>query len=273
MTTIRQRILDTLSGHPGIYAVAFRNLATGEEILIREKETFHAASTMKVPVMIAVFKQAAAGRFSLSDPVMVKNTFKSIVDNSEYRLHPEDDSEQDLYHQAGTQRPLSDLVCRMIIKSSNLATNIVIELVGGQYVTQAMRELGAKDIQVLRGVEDGKAYRAGLNNTTTAYDLMLIFEKMAQGATVSPAASKEMINILLDQRFNSIIPAQLPAGVKVAHKTGEITGVRHDAGIVFLPDGRRYVLVLLSKELESAEEGAQAMAAVSRMIYGHVTGK
>lgn len=267
---LKRRIQDTLAKHPGVFAVAFRDLTTGKEILINEKNVFHAASTMKVPVMIEVYKQAAAGKFVLSDSIMIRNSFRSIVDSSEFTLDPNDDSEQTLYHQAGSQQPLSHLVYNMIIRSSNLATNMVIELVNARNVTQTMRELGAQDIQVLRGVEDNKAFEKGLNNTTTAYDLMLIFEKIAQGKAVDSAAAEAMIKILLDQQFNDIIPARLPKDVKVAHKTGEINGVRHDAGIVFLPDGRKYVLVLLSKELKDVPAAVGAMAAVSKMIYEYM---
>ena len=160
----------------------------------------------------------------------------------------------------------------MIIASSNLATNIVIEMVGANAVTQTMHELGAKDIRVLRGVEDTKAFVKGLNNTVTAYDLMVIYEKMAKGEIVDQKASQAMIEILLDQRFNTIIPARLPEGVRVAHKTGNIAGVLHDSGIVFLPDGRKYVLVLLSKDLEDAEGAKTAMAKVSELLYQHVAG-
>jgi len=123
---------------------------------------------------------------------------------------------------------------------------------------------------VLRGVEDQKAYDAGLNNTTTAFDLLLIFEKIAAGKAVNKKADEAMIKILLDQRFNEIIPAYLPSTVKVAHKTGSITGVQHDCGIVFLPDGRKYVLVLLSKQLEDPVAAIRAMANVSAMIYNSV---
>lgn len=267
---LKRRIQDTLAKHPGVFAVAFKDLAIGEEILINERAVFHAASTMKVPVMIEVYKQAAAGKFALSDSIMIRNTFRSIVDSSEFTLDPNEDSEQGLYQQAGAQQALSYLVYNMIIRSSNLATNMVIELVDARKVTQTMRELGAKDIQVLRGVEDDKAFEKGLNNTTTAYDLMLIFEKIAQGNAVDSAASEEMVKILLKQEFNDIIPARLPKDVKVAHKTGEISGVRHDAGIVFLPDGRRYVLVLLSKELKDVPAAVEAMAGVSEMIYRYM---
>jgi beta-lactamase class A len=130
-----------------------------------------------------------------------------------------------------------------------------------------MRELGAEHINVLRGVEDIKAFDAGLNNTTTALDLMIIFEKIARGQAVDEKSSREMIKILLDQKHNDIIPALLPADVKVAHKTGSISGVRHDSGIVFLPDGRKYVLVLLSKNLKNPEKAIKLMAEISLIIY------
>jgi beta-lactamase class A len=270
MQQLRQSIITELSKQKGTFAVAFKDLKSGNELLINEHDTFHAASTMKTPVMIEVFKQAAKKRFSLSDSLVIKNEFKSIVDNSTYSLDSTDDSELDLYKHIGEKRTIYDLVYDMIIASSNLATNMIIELVNAKKVTQTMHRLGAKNIQVLRGVEDDKAFEKGLNNTTTAYDLMVIFEKMARGKTASKEASQAMIKILLDQRFNDIIPAYLPQEVKVAHKTGFITGLHHDSGIVFLPDGRKYVLVLLSKKLEDEKAAVKSMAAVSEMIYRYI---
>ncbi len=267
---VRERILNELSFQKGIFAVAFKDISTKKEILINEKEAFHAASTMKTPVMIEVFRQAAAKKFSLNDSMIIKNEFRSIVDSSLYSLDSTDDSEFELYKQIGKKKSIYDLVYNMIIASSNLATNIIIELVDAKNVTQTMRGYGAKDIQVLRGVEDQKAYDKGLNNTTTAYDLMLIFEKIARGKAVNKKASIAMIKILLDQEFNYIIPAQLPTEIKVAHKTGFITGIHHDSGIIFLPDGRKYVLVLLSKNLENEKQAIKAMANVSRLIYEYV---
>lgn len=267
---LRNEILKVLGQQPGIFAVAFRDLSNGQQILIHEHEVFHAASTMKTPVMIEVFKQSAAGNFSLSDSVVVKNEFISIVDGSTFSLDPAGDSEQLLYNNVGRKEVLSELVKQMIIASSNLATNIIIEMVGAQKVTQTMHELGAKDIRVLRGVEDTKAFEKGLNNTVTAYDLMVIYEKLASGEVVDSKASKSMIDILLDQRINTIISSRLPDQAKVAHKTGNITGVLHDSGIVFLPDGRKYVLVLLSKELKDTEGSKVAMAKVSELLYQHV---
>lgn len=270
---VKEAITKELAQQPGIYGVAFKDLSTGEEILINEREVFHAASTMKTPVMIEVFEQANEGKFSLTDSILVRNEFRSIVDGSTFSLDSAEDSEKELYTVTSTKRTLDSLVYDMIIVSSNLATNIIIELVDAKNVTQSMRDLGAKDIQVLRGVEDDKAFAAGLSNTTTAYDLMVIFEKLAKGEAVSKQASEAMIDILFDQRFNEIIPANLPADVKVAHKTGSINGVQHDSGIVFLPDGRKYVLVILSKNLKDEKAAIANMAKVSEIIYKYVAGR
>jgi beta-lactamase class A len=271
LAKLKQTLLTHFSAHQGTYALAFKDLYTGETLLINETENFHAASTMKTPVMIEVFKQAAEGRWQLSDSLPVINEFTSIADGSKYSLRPEDDSEQELYRLIGRKCTLYDLVYHMIIKSSNLATNILIEYVDANKVTQTMRSLGAPYIQVRRGVEDNKAYERGLNNTTTAYDLLVIFEKIATGQAVSAQASEQMLNILLDQKFNDIIPALLPPGVQVAHKTGLITGVHHDSGIVILPNGRKYVLVLLSKNLEDINQGTQVLAQASKIIYEYVS--
>lgn len=264
---LKEKINKEFAKQEGIFALAFKDLQSGEELLIKERISFHAASTMKTPVLIETYKQAAAGKFSISDSMPVKNTFKSIVDGSEYSLDPASDSETDLYTKINTKLPISGLLYRMIIQSSNLATNLIIELVGANNVTQTMRTLGAKDISVLRGVEDTKAFQKGLNNTTTAYDLMLIYNDIALGKTVNKKTSDAMINILLDQKFNEIIPAKIPSNVKVAHKTGSITGVSHDSGIIFLPNGRKYVLVLLSKDIKDEKKAMNAMANVSSMIY------
>src|SRR5688572_14761424 len=209
MRTLQDDILKELAAQKGTFAVGFKNLSTRDELFFNEHEFFHAASTIKTPVLIEVYRQAMEKKFSLDDSLVLKNEFKSIVDGSVYSLNPADDSETDLYKQI-------------------VEKQMIIELVDAKKVTQTMRELGAKNIQVLRGVEDSKAYGRGLNNTTTAYDLLLIFEKIAKEEAVSPSASQAMIHILLDQRFNDIIPAMLAPDVKIAHKTGSITGVQHD---------------------------------------------
>ena len=269
--SVKTAIQNRLATVEGVFAVAFKDLKTGKTLFVNEKESFHAASTMKTPVMIEVYKQAKAGKFSLKDSIPLKNEFKSIVDGSPFILSIADDSADSIYQKIGYKMTVFDLTYQMIIRSSNLATNVLIDLVGAKNVNATMRTFGANDIQILRGVEDTKAFEKGLNNTVTAYDLMLIYEKIAKYKAINKRASKEMIKILIDQNFNSVIPAKLPKNVVVAHKTGSITGVQNDSGIVYLPDGRKYVVVLLSKKLTDTKAGIAALADVSEMLYKYVT--
>ncbi|WP_235918521.1 serine hydrolase [Sediminibacterium soli] len=271
--SVSAEIKRLFAGQRGVFAMAFRNSQTGETILINEQESFHAASTMKTPVMIELFRLDGLKKIRLTDSVVVRNSFSSIVDSSGYSLNAADDGQQELYTQIGTKKTIGDLLYQMIIKSSNLATNLLIELADARQVTQTMRQLGAEKTQVLRGVEDSKAYRKGWNNTTTALDLMTIYDKMARAEIIDAKACDEMIGILLDQQFNEIIPAKLPKEVRVAHKTGSITGVQHDSGIVLLPDGRKYVLVLLSKNLEDEKAAVETLAAVSELVYRYASGQ
>jgi beta-lactamase class A len=267
LDAVQRDIEKTLKSVDGIFAVAFESLDGEGGLCLNEKMMFHAASTMKTPVMIEVFRQSREGRFSLDDSLLVRNEFRSIVDGSSYQLDLKDDSDDSMYEKLGAKLSIRTLLRQMITVSSNLATNLLMELVGAKQVTTTMRSLGASYIEVLRGVEDGKAFEKGLNNRTSASDLLVIMKAIAQERAVDSAASKEMLAILLDQKFNELIPALLPPAVRVAHKTGNITGVEHDSGVVLLPDGRRYVLVILSKDLKDVDAGKKAIALVSRRIY------
>ncbi len=268
------QIQEKFASTSGDFAIAFRDLKDPSVALsLNADDVFHAASTMKVPVMIEIFKQAANGKLSLADEIEVKNEFKSIVDGSPYAMDIDRDSGEGLYESIGSKRSVEQLVTDMIIYSSNLATNIVIALVDARNITKTMRDLGAKNIQVLRGVEDMKAFDKGLNNTTTANDLLRIFQALATGTLVSKEANEKMIRILLEQHDREVIPAHLPAEVRVAHKTGWITGIYHDAGIVYLPDGSKYILVLMSKKMEDTPKGIAMMADVSKMVYDFMAAK
>jgi beta-lactamase class A len=257
-----------LAAHPQQkIAVAYYDLATGATLLRNEREVFHAASTMKVPVMLGVYEAVTRGELRLDQPVLVKNEFVSILDGSKYALESREDSDAGLYDLVGTELPLSELVRRMEVRSSNLATNIVIELIGAPRVMRLMKAIGANDIQVLRGVEDDKAYRAGMNNTTTAYDLMLVFRTLAERKAVNAEASAAMIEILAAQEHNDGIPAGLPPGTRVAHKTGSITAISHDAGLVFRPDGTQYVLVVLTRGFAKGDDAQAVIAEISRVLW------
>ncbi len=265
---VEKQIETLINETAGTYAVAFADLSdTSRQIIINEKIVFHAASTMKTPVMMEIFKQSQNGQIGLYDKVLVKNQFTSIVDGSSYSIDVNEDSDESLYDQIGNEVSVFDLMYNMIINSSNLATNILIEKIGAENVTRTMRELGAMDIKILRGVEDIKAYRKGMSNTTTAYDLLVLYKQIGQNSFLDEVSCRRMTNILLDQKHNDLIPAYLPSNVKVAHKTGFITKILHDSGFVILPDGRKYTLVILSKEWKTQEEATETIAQISKMIY------
>ncbi len=271
LAELRSR-LEARIGESGaeVAGVYFRDLTSADSILIDVDSRVHAASMMKVPVLIQLFRDAEAGAFALDDSVVVTNTFASIVDGSPYELGVPDDSEGTLYDRLGARESIRQLAELMITVSSNLATNILIELVDAKRVQATMRELGADSIAVLRGVEDILAYRAGLNNTTTARDLGVIFEAIYENRAASPESCREMLEILSRQRFNEGIPAGLPAGTRVAHKTGSITAIRHDGGIVYTEDGKAFVLVVLTKGIEESSVADALIADVARLVYEEV---
>jgi beta-lactamase class A len=246
--------------------VAFRTLDGRTEWYFHANDAFHAASTMKIPVLIELFHQVHEGKLKLDDPLLVKNEFHSLVDGSIYTLDPADDSEADLYKAAGQTRTLQQLCELMITVSSNLATNLLIEKLGVENIRATVHSLHADGMNVMRGVEDGKAFAKGLNNTTTARGLQQLLDAIARGVAVDLESSRQMLEILERQKFNEGIPAGLPAGTRVAHKTGEITKIHHDAAIVFAP--RPFVLVILVRGLADTKVSAALMADITRRLYG-----
>ena len=264
---LEKKIVSRFNDETGNFALAFKNLDDGKEILINENEIFHAASTIKTPVMIEFYRQLHQGKLSLKDTLQIKNEFKSIVDGSMYKLSEFDDSDKNTYNKLGQYYSINNLIYEMITISSNFATNILIDYIGANNVTKSMKEIGALNIDILRGVEDIKAFELGLNNTTSAKDLLIIYEKLAKGKIIDNESSAIMIDILKDQKYDDIIPKYLPKNIEIANKTGMITGVHHDSGIVFLKDGKKYVIVLLSKNMSDMESGTEMMARISELIY------
>ena len=249
-------------------AVAMRTLDGRRELLIDPDKAFHAASTMKVPVMIELFRQAEAGTLSLDDRLPVRNEFHSIVDGSVYQLSVGDDSDAEVYRNIGQTMTLRDLCEAMITVSSNFAANLLIERVGAANVRRTVHRLGADGMVVLRGVEDQKAFDKGMNNETTARALDVLLTAIAEGKAVSARADAEMVAILKRQKFHDAIPAGLPEGTAVAHKTGNITRIHHDAAIVYGP--RPYVLVVLVRGIEDTKVSGPLIASISREVWNEL---
>jgi beta-lactamase class A len=226
---------------------------------------------MKIPVMLEVLRAVEGGRLGLDQGILLVNRFHSIVDGTPYSLDAGDDSDSLVYALVGQRVPVRELLERMIVRSSNLATNALIALVGADRANATAHALGASHIRVLRGVEDLKAYDAGLNNTTTSADLAVLLEKIESGEALGPASARLMKEILLRQQFNDEIPAGLPPGTPVAHKTGSITATLHDAAIVYPPSRKPYVLVVLTRNIPQEKVAQQLIADISRLTWNHAT--
>jgi len=255
-------LVEASGAEVGVY---YRSLGEGGDSLALGADTrMHAASTMKVPVMMRLFLDEAEGLRSLDDSVQVTRTFRSIVDGSPFDLPPESDSDTTFYGRVGEWVSLRELVDRMVTWSSNLATNVVIQEADARRVTAMLREMGADSMEVLRGVEDLKAFEAGLSNTATARDLGIVMAEVATGSRFSPEAREEMLAVLERQHFRENIPAGLPAGTRVANKTGWITAHNHDAAVVFPPSAPPYVLVVMVRGIEEQEEAAALVAEIGR---------
>ena len=253
-------------------AVAFMDLGSGATYYRNADTLFHAASTMKVPVLVEAFYAAREGRISLDQQLLLVNQFASIVDGSAYGLDPAEDSDTALFSLVGQRVPIRDLARRMITRSSNLATNTMVAILGAEQINATARKLGATRSLVLRGVEDQKAFDRGMNNTMTARDLAHLFTALERRQVAGEADTRDMLDVLLAQEFNEKIPAGLPPGTRVAHKTGEITAVSHDGGIVYPPGRAPYVIVVLTRGVRDGRASASLIADISRIVYAHATG-
>jgi beta-lactamase class A len=271
-STLAGQVHQRIAQVPGAQvAVFYRRLSDGDSLAIDADTVYHAASTMKVPVMIELFHAIDARRLTLNQPVLVTNQFTSIADGSPFSADSADDSDSTLYHEIGHRVPLQRLMDLMIQKSSNLATNTVIALVGAKNVDSAAHALGVTRMRVLRGVEDGKAFQMGLNNVTTARDLAILMRAIAEDRAGSKTSCAAMRAILFGQEFHDEIPAGLPPGTRVAHKTGSITGHLHDAAIVYPSGAGPYVLVVLTRGIPDEKVAQALIADVSRLVYARAT--
>ncbi|MEK6753529.1 MAG: serine hydrolase [Chloroflexota bacterium] len=272
MTQLEEFISQSSQFADKAISVAVCDLQTQKEILINADEIMHPASTMKVPVMMEVFRQAQAGLLSLDERLKIFNSFKSIVDGSEFALDPADDSEPTLYKRVGETESIRELTRLMIVRSSNLATNLLMEKVGAARVDAFIKELGIADMTVIRGLEDKKAYQLNINNSASARSSTYMMRLIAEGKVVSKEACDEMIQIMLGQEFNESIPALLPSSAKVAHKTGWTGSFFHDTGIVFPQSREPYAISIFTHGFpeEHENEAHNCMAQISKIIYDEI---
>jgi beta-lactamase class A len=188
---------------------------------------------MKLALVIAAYRAAEAGRLDLDHAVPVHNCFASAVGVGHFGLDESEDSDPEPWARRGQRLALRWLAYRSIVRSSNLATNLLLDAVGTVEVNEALKVVGATDSAVSRGIEDADAREAGLQNVVTARDLALTLRVLVAGGAASRESCDEILSVLAAQQINDAIPAGLPPGTRVAHKSGWVEGVSHDAGIVY----------------------------------------
>jgi beta-lactamase class A len=253
-------------------AVAVRDVETSIEFDHESDRWFHAASTIKIPILVGVFGSVHAGELLPQSRLHVRNRFRSAHDGSIFRVDPERDANAVVHAAIGKTMQVRELAFHMIATSSNLATNLLLDFVGLQSMQRTLADLGLDDgIELHRGVEDNRAFDAGISNRVTASGLARLLKLIAEERAFSCTLSKEMLDILHAQEFNSGIPVPLPKRTRVAHKTGEISTIAHDAGIVYLPGRNPYVLVVLTEWEPDGTGRQQVIGRVSEAVYEFLT--
>lgn len=269
-----RKTLETIAREAGVLqlAVTYHDYETDTGWSCHGDAWFHAASTIKLPVLLGVFGAVEAGRLSLAARVHVRNRFLSAHDGSPYRVASGRDANTEVHAQIGKTMTVADLARHMIVTSSNLATNLLLEVVGLEWMQRSLTELGVEGVELERGVEDERAFQADFNNRVTAAGLLKVLRLIEDEKAFSAEASRQMLAILHAQEFRGGIPAGLPDDARVANKTGEISTVAHDAGLVYLPDRKPYALALLTEWKASDTSGRrETLARISQAVYRHLT--
>ena len=253
-------------------AVAVHDLETGAEFRYRSERWFHAASTIKLAVLLGVYGAIHEKRLVPQSRLHVRNRFRSAYDGSSFRILSERDADSEVQNAIGKTMRIGELARNMIIRSSNLATNLLLDLLGIEFLQRVLEQHDLSGIDLRRGVEDELAFEHGINNRVNADGLVHLLRLIAEERAFSPELSRSMLDILHDQEFRSGIPAGLPAHARVAHKTGEISTVAHDAGIVYLPKRKPYVVAILTEWEPETAGRSPTIAAASYMVYEHLMG-
>ncbi|MDQ2667585.1 MAG: class A beta-lactamase-related serine hydrolase [Gemmatimonadota bacterium] len=253
-------------------AVVIADLETGAEFHYHADRWFHAASTIKVAILVGVFGAIFRGELLPQSRVHVRNRFLSAYDGSPYRVRLDRDANPDVHREVGRTLRVSELAEAMITTSSNLATNLLLDLIGLDVLQRTLESFDLHGIDLRRGVEDEKAFDHGINNRVTANGLVGLLRLIGEERAFSPELSRRMLDILHAQHFKSGIPAGLPRGARVAHKTGEISTIAHDAGLVYLPGRKPYALAVLTEWDPSGTGRSATIAAASYLAYAALIG-
>jgi beta-lactamase class A len=248
-------------------ALALHDTETGFAFEYQADRWFHAASTIKVAILLGVYAAVHEGWLQRESRLHVRNRFLSAWDAEPFRVQGDRDANARVHDAIGKTMRISELARHMIATSSNLATNLLLDLLGVERVQHVLESYGIEGVDVRRGVEDERAHREGINNRVTARGLVGLLRLIAEERAFSSELSHEMLDVLHAQEFRNGIPARLPSDVRVAHKTGEISTVAHDAGVVYPRDRKPYVLAVLTEWEPDATGRTATIAIASRTVY------
>jgi beta-lactamase class A len=248
-----------LSGCNGSAGVVIKDLSTGWTIEINKNTAFPSASLVKIPLMAAAFLADETGRIDLGSTVRLENKFKTGGSGSLKNLP------------AGKVFSLGELVEIMVAESDNTAANMLIDMLGFEYLNPAFRQLGMTRTDIKRKMMDFSGRRQGVENFTTAADLSLLLENIYRNKLLNRKVSQRCLDILKGQKIRDRIPARLPANTTIAHKTGLEQGVCHDAGIVFTPQGNFLICALIKHNDKTARSAKKVISRVALDVYTYTT--
>ncbi len=256
MKKLKTKLEELLATYTGQWGVVICQQGTGEKIEINPEMVFPAASMIKVPIMYEIMCQVANGLIDLDGFLTVSKEKRVGGAGILQELRPE------------IAMTVRELVTLMIILSDNTATNLLIELVGMEAVNQRMQSLGLRSTLLCRKMMDFEAARAGKENKTSARDLALLFHCIQQSEGLPPEYGALMLDILKRQQVVDKLPFYLPEDRILAHKTGTLSGVEHDGGILYLPQDS-YVICILTMDLRENYQGLQLVASMGKIIYDY----
>jgi beta-lactamase class A len=254
--TGRARVEKLIAESGAQVSVAFRTLDSNQEIFIKADDELPATSQwVDIPVMIELYAEVEARALRWDDRVLVHNSFRS-TDGSEYHLDPAQDSDPDLYRAIGQRVTLRELEARMMKQNSQLAANLLIEMLGIGRINARLGELHAGGIELRHAFQDPTAKSPGLRNTASARGMMEILWALANERAVSAEASRQMVGVLANARTAASGPF---AGARTSGTIGDY----EQALIVY--GAHSFAMAVVVRGLEAGPSTA-LMAGISRAL-------